>query len=74
MNRNSFTKRKSVGKNEIMTNGNKQNPSPEIEKKEYFYTAAVIREREGHIPGWLIWLGVAILIWSTYYLFSYWNP
>lgn len=74
MNRNIFTKRILARKNKIMTTGNKQNSGSEIEKKEYLYTSAGIREREGHIPRWLIWLAVALLIWSTYYLFSYWSP
>lgn len=74
MNGNIFIKRKSVRKKEIMTKRYRENSDSEIEKKEYLYTSAGIREREGHIPGWLICLGVTILIWSTYYLFSYWNP
>ncbi len=57
-----------------MTKDKKPNLDSGMEKKEYFYTSSGIREREGYIPGWLIWLGLAVLVWSTYYLFRYWSP
>jgi hypothetical protein len=43
-------------------------------KKEYFYNTAGLREREGHIPIGLIWLGAGLLIWAAYYLVKFWSP
>jgi hypothetical protein len=56
-----------------MTKDKKQNLDSVNTKKEYFYNTAGLREREGHIPIGLIWLGVGLLIWAVYYLVKFWS-
>ncbi len=41
--------------------------------KEYHYTYAGIREREGRVPLWLWLVAVGLVVWSVYYSIVYWN-
>jgi hypothetical protein len=40
----------------------------------YLYRHAGIKERDGHIPFWLILVVVGLLLWSVYYTIQYWSP
>jgi hypothetical protein len=39
----------------------------------YTYETAGITERQGHIPLWLWLVVIALVIWSVYYLITYWQ-
>ena len=39
----------------------------------YIYESAGIAERDGHVPTWLWFVVVSLLIWGVYYLVTYWN-
>lgn len=41
---------------------------------EYTYQTAGLRERHGTVPVWLILVCMGLLIWSGYYLWTYWTP
>ena len=56
-----------------MDKDKKHSPHSAEKTKEYLYTTAGLREREGHIPIWLICLGVGLFIWGTFYLIKFWS-
>jgi hypothetical protein len=39
----------------------------------YTYETAGITERQGHVPVWLWIVAIALVIWSIYYLITYWQ-
>lgn len=44
------------------------------EHQPYLYQHAGIKERDGHIPFWLILVAAGLIIWSVYYTIQYWSP
>jgi hypothetical protein len=43
------------------------------QKEVYRYEHSGIAERHGTIPGWLLLVAIALLIWGVYYTIKYWN-
>lgn len=39
----------------------------------YVYRHAGIKERDGHIPFWLILVVAGLIAWSVYYAIRYWS-
>jgi len=52
-------------------NGSEKSPP---EPDCYLYRSAGITERSGHVPLWLLFLIIGLVVWGGYYLFAYWNP
>ncbi len=45
------------------------------ERNEVFlYKDSGIRERHGRIPPWLVAVAIALIVWSVYYVVTYWKP
>lgn len=65
------------GKTDQQRGSGESQPSPGDEHSPqslFYYKDSGIQERAGRVPPWLWAVFVALVIWSIYYLVSFWTP